>query len=47
MTNANLDGAGVRTHIQLCVLTELRPGEMLTFLVGVACDDLEGVELGV
>ena len=47
MTNANLDGAGVRTHIQLCVLTELRPGEMLTFLVGVACDDLEGVEFGV
>ena len=22
-------------------------GEMLTFLVSVACDDLEGVELGV
>ena len=47
MTNANLDGAGVRTQLQLCVLTELRPGEMLTFLVGVACDDLEGIKLGV
>ena len=46
-TEANLDGAGVRTQSCICVVEELPPGETLTVLVGVASDDLEGVELGV